>query len=205
VVTPDATRQALDTARAEVARAEADLAAAQARYAEAKAGPTAEERALADAQVGVAEAALAVLEARAEKLMLRAPAEGTVALLVPEIGEDVVPGEAVLAMVPTDGAWFGSNVREDRLGGLAVGAQVAVRLPGKSDPILATLSELRDWGEFAVWRAARAVGDHDLNLLFLRLDPVRPFLAEPGRTVLLNPLTSSGRREGQRPTGPSFP
>jgi HlyD family secretion protein len=188
-----------------VARAEADLAIAQARYAEAKAGPTAEERALADAQVGVAEAALAVLEARAAKLVLHAPAEGTVALLVPEIGEDVVPGEAVLTMVPANGAWFGFNVREDRLGGLSVGAQVAVQLPGDPDPIPATLSELRDWGEFAVWRAARAVGDHDRNLLFLRLDPARPFLAEPGRTVLLNPLASSGRPEGQRQTGSGCP
>jgi len=206
VATSDAARQALDTATAEVARAEADLAIAESQHAEARAGPTAEERALADARVGVAEAALAVLEARAAKLVLTAPSAGTVALLVPEVGENVVPGEAVLTVMPENGIWFGFNLREDRLGNLSVGARVPMGLPGEPGPVPAVLSELRNWGEFASWRAARAAGDHDLNMLFLRFDPVEPFLAaEPGRTVLLDPLASSGRPEGQRNTGSGSP
>ena len=38
--------------------------------------------------------------------------------------------------------------------------------------IAAQVTELRPLGEFATWRAARAVGDHDLNSFRLRLDPV---------------------------------
>ncbi|MGG5823112.1 efflux RND transporter periplasmic adaptor subunit [Falsiroseomonas sp. HW251] len=195
VASSDATRQALDAARAEVARAEADRAMAQSQYAEAQAGPTAEERALADAQVGVAEAALAVVEARAAKLVLRAPAEGTVALLVPEVGESVVPGEPVLTLLPVDGVWFSFNIREDRLGRLSIGAPVELRIPGRADPVSATLSELRNWGEFAVWRAARAAGDHDLNTLLLRFDPARRIhSAEAGQTVLIRPVATEESR-----------
>jgi HlyD family secretion protein len=187
--TSDVSVQVLDVARTEAARAEADVAIAQARHAEARRGPTAEERTLADAVVTMAEAARDVIEARAAKLMLRAPSAGVVGLLIPEIGEAVIAGEPVLTLLPEAGIWFGFNLREDALGRLSVGSQVPVHLPGAAEPMVATLSELRNWGEFATWRAARATGDHDLNVLFLRLDPVRPFPPiEPGRTVLLSLL-----------------
>ena len=34
------------------------------------------------------------------------------------------------------------------------------------------ISEMRRLGDFATWRAARAVGDHDLNTFSVRADPV---------------------------------
>ena len=47
--------------------------------------------------------------------------------------------------------------------------------------------ELRPLGEFATWRAGRAVGDHDLNSFLLRLDPIDPKDEglQPGMTVWL--------------------
>jgi HlyD family secretion protein len=46
--------------------------------------------------------------------------------------------------------------------------------------------EMRNWGEFAAWRAARASGDHDLNTFFLRVDPGEPSRSRvPGQTVWL--------------------
>jgi multidrug resistance efflux pump len=174
----DVSLQDLDKARAEAAHAEADVAVADARYAEAQLGPTGEERALADAQVKAAEAARDVVEARAAKTLLRAPAAGVVGMIVPEIGEAVVPGEPVLTLVPDGGLWFGFNLREDGLGQLAIGSRVPLEAQGVSTrasaPLSGTLTELRDWGEFAAWRAARASGDHDLHTFFLRLDPVTP-------------------------------
>jgi hypothetical protein len=92
----DVSLQDRDVAEAEVVRGEADVAVAEARYAEAKLGPTSEERALADATVTAAEATRDVIDARAAKMLLRAPAEGIVGILVPEIGEAVVPGEPIL-------------------------------------------------------------------------------------------------------------
>ncbi len=183
----DVSKQQLDTARAAEARDLAEIAVAEARYAEAKRGPTAEERALADAKVAAAEAARDVVEARAAKMLLRAPASGVIAIRVAEVGEAVVPGEPVLTMVPDNGLWFGFGMREDALLGLTVGDSVPVR-SASGKQVSAKVAELRNWGEFAVWSAARATGDHDLNTFFVRLNPVVPVpdLA-PGQTVWLKP------------------
>jgi HlyD family secretion protein len=180
----DASLQDRDKNRAEAASADADVAVAQARYAEAQLGPTAEERALADAQLRAAEAARDVVEARAAKMLLRAPAAGEIGLVVPEVGEAVTPGETVLTLVPDGGVWFGFNVREDALGDLPIGARVPLKTPDATSSGL--LTELRDWGEFAAWRAARASGDHDLNTFFLRIDHPQPAGSlAPGQTVWL--------------------
>ena len=96
----DASLQERDEASNEAARADADVRVAQARFAEAQLGPTAEERALADAQLHAAEAARDVVEARAAKMLLRAPTAGEIGLIVPEVGEAVVPGETVLTLLP---------------------------------------------------------------------------------------------------------
>lgn len=185
-VRSDASLQALDQAKAEAARSDADISVAQARYAEAQNGPTAEERALADATLAAAEAARDVVEARAAKMLLRAPVTGTIAIEVAEPGEAVVPGEPILTMVPEHGIWFGFNLREDRLRDLTIGAVVPVHFADNATTVDAKLVELRNLGEFAVWRAARATGDHDFNTFFLRLDPVgvTPDLT-PGQTLWL--------------------
>ena len=191
----DASAQDLDKARAAEERGLADIAVAEARYAEAQRGPTAEERALADAAVGAAEAARDVVEARAAKMLLRAPTAGVIAILVSELGEAVVPGAPVLTMVPENGVWFGFNLREDALHGLQIGASVPVHSPS-AEPVMSKVTELRNWGEFAAWRAARATGDHDLNTFFVRLDPVAPVPNwQPGQTVWLKPATAESHHD----------
>jgi hypothetical protein len=48
--------------------------------------------------------------------------------------------------------------------------------------------------EFATWRAARVVGDHGLDTLLVRADPVTPRTAlQPGMTVWLEPANRSVR------------
>jgi HlyD family secretion protein len=190
-----ASLQQLDIAKAAEARSAADILVAQAHYAEAQRGPTVEEGALADATVSAAEAARDVIEARAAKMLLRAPTSGTIATLVAEPGEAVVPGAPVLTMIADNGTWFGFTVREDALGALALGAVVPVSAtPGRD--VSAKVVELRNWGEFAVWRAARATGDHDVNNFFLRLDPVAGNAdLQPGETVW---LANSSRESAPR-------
>jgi hypothetical protein len=101
-------------------------------------------------------------------------------------GEAVVTGEPVLTMIPEHGTWFGFNLREDQLRDLAIRAAVPVRSSGSVEAVDAKLVELRNLGEFAVWRAARATGDHDRNTFFLRLDPVAAATdMMPGQTVWL--------------------
>jgi HlyD family secretion protein len=179
------TRAQLDESNATLAKARADLEVKTTQFTAAKAGPVAEERSLVDARVTLAAATLDDLSARLEKTRLLAPADGVIGVRVAEPGEVLPPGKPVLTMVPDKERWFGFTLREDLLQGLAMGQTVTVLRPD-GQRIEARVTELRPLGEFATWRAARAVGDHDLNSFRLRLDPVGASEGlEAGMTVWL--------------------
>jgi HlyD family secretion protein len=181
-----APQQALDQAQNDVASARADVAEAQANYDAARAGPTREERTIADAQVKAAASALAVLERRLEKTMLRAPADGIVSVIVAEVGENIHAGQPVLAIAETGKQWLSFNAREDLLRGVTVGAKVAVERADKREQTPAVVTEMVPLGAFATWQDERAVGDHDLNTLRLRVDLRGDATGfEPGMTVWL--------------------
>jgi HlyD family secretion protein len=183
----NAAQQALDQAENDVTAAGADVAEAQANLAAATAGPTREERLIADAQVKAAASGLALLERRLDKTILRAPADGVVTVVVAEVGENIRPGQPVLAIEETGKRWLSFNVREDKLRGLTVGSNVDVARSGTRETIPAVITELVPLGSFATWQAERAIGDHDRSTLRLRLDPMRdPSGLEPGMTVGLN-------------------
>ena len=178
--------QTLDQARKDGASAQADVAEAQANYDAAVAGPTKEERTIADAQVQAAAAALDVLQRRLDKTLLRAPTDGTISVIVVEVGENIQAGQPVLVIDATDRQWLSFNVREDLLQGLTVGARVNVTRSGEEQPTQAQITELVPLGSFATWQAERAVGDHDQNTLRLRLDPQRDQVGfVPGMTVFI--------------------
>jgi HlyD family secretion protein len=182
-----ASQQDLDQATSDVATARADVTEADANHAAAVAGPTREEKAIADVQVRAAAAALAVLEQHLAKTVLRAPTDGVVTVIVAQIGENVHAGQPVLAIAAAGEQWLSFNVREDLLHGLTVGTTVPVARAGAPGATPAVVTELRPLGDFATWQAERAVGDHDLNTLRLRLDPRRDAnLFEPGMTVWIN-------------------
>jgi HlyD family secretion protein len=177
-------QQSLDQAENDAAAARADVAEAQANYDAAVAGPTREERAIADAQVQAAAAAVAVLERRLDKMILRAPANGVVSVIVAEVGENVRAGQPILMVEAAGEQWLSFNAREDHLSGLAVGETVSVMRNGADGAIKGVITELRPIGTFATWQAERVIGDHDRNTLRLRLDPEKqPAGLEPGMTV----------------------
>lgn len=182
-----ATQQALDQATNEAAAAKADVAEAEVNHAAAVAGSTKEERLIAEAEVQAAVAALAVLERHLSKTVLRSPVDGIVSVIVAESGENVRAGEPVLAIQETGKPWLSFNAREDLLHGLTVGTAVDVARAGSRETISAVVTEVRPLGSFATWQAERAVNDHDLNTLRLRLDPQRdPIGLEPGMRVWIS-------------------
>ena len=177
-------QQALDQAENDAASARADVAEAQANYDAAVAGPTREERAIADAQVQAAAASVAVLQRRLEKMILRAPADGVVSVVVAEVGENVRAGQPILMVEAAGKRWLSFNVREDYLDGLTVGKAVDVMRSGTGGAIKGIVTGLRPLGTFATWQAERVIGDHDRNTLRMRLDPLaQPTDLEPGMTV----------------------
>lgn len=180
-----ASQQKADEAAASLAKSAADVELKRARAAAAAAGPTAEERALADAKVALAEATVASIQAKLDKTRIVAPADGTVSIRVAEPGEIIGPGKPVITMDVDDRSWFAFTLREDELHELTIGTSVTLSTPN-GKPIPAHVTELRPLGEFATWRAARAVGDHDLKSFRVRLEANEPTGdLEPGMTVLL--------------------
>jgi HlyD family secretion protein len=182
-------RQELDQATAAVGIARAKLAAAQKTYEAAHLGPTREELAIADAKVANAEAHVGVIAARVAKLRIRAPADGTVALIVAEPGEAIIPGQPVMTLEAAGRRWVSFNLREDQFDGLRISSPIELLPIGSSDRISARVAEIVSRGEFATWRAARVVGDHDLNTFLIRVDPIGPDSGtlEPGMSVSLKP------------------
>ena len=178
-------QQQLDESRTSLAKARADVEGKRAAAAADRAGPTAEERQLADAKLAAANAAAASLQAQLDKARLVAPDDGTVGVRVAELGEIMAPGRAVMTLNLDGQRWFAFTIREDRLQGLTIGgAATLTAADGKR--LEARVVEMRPLGEFATWRAARAVGDHDLNSFRLRLDPQSQDAGlDPGMTVWL--------------------
>jgi multidrug resistance efflux pump len=178
-------RQQLDEITASLAKAQADLDLKRAKAAEAAAGPIAEERALSDAKVTLAEASVASLQAKLDKTTLTAPVNGIVGIRIAEPGEIMSPGKPVMTIEADGQRWFTFTLREDALGDVTVGSEVVVT-SSDGRRIETRATELRPLGEFATWRATRAVGDHDLNSFGLRFDPISPRDdLEPGMSVWL--------------------
>lgn len=180
-----ASQRQLDESTASLAKAQADLDAKTAQAAQAKAGPTAQERALSDARVALADAAVADLQARLDKTRLTAPADGTIGIRVAELGEVIAPGKPVMTLKVDGERWFSFTLREDALDRVTLGSRLTLAgANGRSIP--ARVTELLPLGEYATWRAARAVGDHDLNSFRLRLEPDGGVEGiEPGMTLWL--------------------
>jgi HlyD family secretion protein len=181
-----ASRQQYDEDAAALSKAEASLVLANAALDQSKAGPTKEELAVAQREVALGLATVADLEAQLAKTTLTSPVDGIARLLVAEPGEAISPGQPVLTLAVAGDRWFTFTIREDRLQGLAMGSKIALRTAA-GDRFEAKITELRPLGEFAVWRAARAVGDHDINNFLLRADPIGPTpKLEPGMTVWID-------------------
>jgi HlyD family secretion protein len=191
-----ASRQDLDQASAAVGTARAKLAAAEQAYEAAYGGPIREELAVADAKVETVATSVSVIAARVAKLRVRAPADGVVALIVAEPGEAIIPGQPLMTLEASGRQWTSFNLREDQFGDLRIGSEVGLLRAGGVDRIAARVTEIIPRGEFAVWRAARVVGDHDINMFLLRADPIEtaPAALQPGMTVWLEPPARIGRQ-----------
>jgi len=190
-----ASRQELDQASAAVGTARARLDHAQEAYQAARLGPIREELAVADAKVKNAEAVVSVIAARVDKLRIRAPSDGKVALIVAEPGEAIVPGQPVMTLEAAGRRWATFNLREDQLDGLRIGSPVELLPASGGDRTKAGIAEIIPRGEFATWRAARVVGDHDLNTFLVRADPIEPTTGlQPGMSVWLEPAARVERQ-----------
>jgi HlyD family secretion protein len=191
-----ASKQQLDETTTALSKAQAGLDLARAILAMDLAGATREERAIAEAKVIASEATAADLEAKVAKTTLLAPTDGVAQLVTAELGEAISAGQAVMTLDAQPSRWFTFTLREDRLRGIGIG-KLLVLQTAKGDRIDARVTELRPLGEFAVWEATRAVGDHDINSFLMRADPSQTTEGlEPGMTVWIGDTQTQAGRSG---------
>ncbi|MBD3812483.1 MAG: HlyD family efflux transporter periplasmic adaptor subunit [Betaproteobacteria bacterium] len=116
-------REEAEHARAarDKARSELDLARAQLAASKAEVGGTsvATHPAVKQAEARLREAWLAL-----SRCDIRAPADGQVAKRSVQIGQQVAPGMALMAIVPMTQLWVEANFKEDQLKGMHIGQPV---------------------------------------------------------------------------------
>lgn len=93
-------------------------------------------------------------------------------MLVAEPGEAVIPGQPVMTLEAAGRRRASFNLCEDQFGDLRIGSLVDLVAADGKDRTEARITEIITRGEFATWRAARVVGDHDLNMFLIGADPV---------------------------------
>ena len=112
-----------------------------------------------------------MIEAQVAKLRIEAPDDGVIGQPVGEPGEAVIPGEPVITLEAVTRRWVSFNIREDQLGAFRIGSPMRLQ-PVGGDVVEGRVTEIVPRGEFATWRVARVVGDHDLNTFLVRADPL---------------------------------
>jgi len=116
-------REEAEHARAarDKARSELDLARAQLAASKAEVGGTsvATHPAVKQAEARLREAWLAL-----NRCEIRAPSDGQVAKRSVQVGQQVAPGMALMAIVPMTQLWVEANFKEDQLKGMHIGQPV---------------------------------------------------------------------------------
>ncbi|MFP4502717.1 MAG: HlyD family secretion protein [Candidatus Hydrogenedentota bacterium] len=163
------------------------MAAAKAMYDMAVAGAREEDKAAAGALVDKAGGAVAEVMSYIAEAEVRAPVGGEVYEHVVNVGELASAGMPLVTLVDLDDVWVTFNVREDRLGGLAMGDTLEGQVPALDfATVTLRVTYIAALGEFAMWRATSAQGGFDLRTFEVRAEPVTPVEGlRPGMSMLV--------------------
>lgn len=166
--------QKRDEAKAQMEAREAQERAAKSQYDMAVNGAQDEDKQAAHAQVERALSAVSEVDAYVDELKLTALDDGQVGEIYPELGELVGTGAPLMSVAMTDKVWFTFNVREDLLPGLAVGVEQKAYIPAIDRQIDIRVTNIRDVGSYAVWKATKALDKYDLKTFELKAVPLHP-------------------------------
>ncbi len=183
-----ASAQTLDEVSNKLTAALRGKEAAEANLLLARNGNSPEQRAVAQAQVVQAQASVQQTIADIAELTVKAPIDGQITARMAEPGKNFAAGAPLVSVVDVDNAWFTFNLREDILGGLRIGDDLAVRVPALQDRVVtAKVTAINAQGSYANWRATKATGDFDLRSFSIRAVPVVPTPdLRPGMSALVD-------------------
>lgn len=166
--------QKRDEAKAQYDAMVATEKAAKAQYEMAKNGARIEDKAAAGAQVARAQGAVKEVSSYINETVLTALADGEVTEIFPQVGELVGTGAPVMNVALTDDVWFTFNIREDKLPGIKVGAELDAYIPAMDKTIKVKVSLIKNVGSFATWKATKALDGFDLKTFEVQAKPLQP-------------------------------
>lgn len=149
------------------------------QYQMALDGARKEEKVASRAVTRNAAAKIQEVKALLDETVLTAPQDGVVTEVFVEPGEIVGTGAPIIN-VETDESWFSFYVTEDKLKGIDYGSIVHVYRPASGDTVEARITRINNAGNFAAWKATRALEDLDLKVFDIRATPVRKIKSPHG-------------------------
>lgn len=163
--------QKRDEAKAQYDAAKATAIAAESQYEMAKEGARIEDKAAAAAQVNRAQGAVDEVKSYVSETVLTAAADGMVTEIFPHVGELVGSGAPIMNVAMVDKVWFTFNVREDKLQQFSNGKICNIFVPGINKTVKAKVTRIKNVGNFAAWKATKALDGIDLKVFEVRITP----------------------------------
>lgn len=171
--------QRRDEAKAAYDAAVASAAALRDQYNMAVNGARKEEKVASEAVTRNAKAKIEEVKSLLNETVLTAPQDGVVTEVFVEPGEIVGIGAPIMN-VETDESWFTFYFTEDKLQGIDYGSIVKVWRPASGDTVEARITRINNAGDFASWKATRALEDLDLKVFDVRATPVKKIKSPHG-------------------------
>ncbi len=166
--------QKRDEAKANYDAMTATEKAAKAQYDMAENGAQKEDKAAARAQVERAKGAVSEVSSYIDEMVLIATDDGEITEIYPEIGELVGTGSPLMNISKTNDYWFVFSIREDYLPTIKVNDQKQVYIPALDKTIDVKISRMKNVGNFAVWKATKALDKYDLKTFEVQAKPINP-------------------------------
>ena len=181
-----ATAQKLDEMTAQRDAAIATERAAKSQYDMAKNGAQIEDKQAAAALVHRASGAISEVKSYQKEMVLVAQLDGEVTSIYPSVGELVGSGAPIMSVALMDKMWVTFNVREDHLQDFKKDAVITAFVPAlNNQEVRLRVTNLKDVGSYAVWRATKAMGGYDLKTFAVKAVPVSQIKdLRPGMTVV---------------------
>ena len=164
--------QKRDEARAQYNAAKATAIAAESQYEMAREGARIEDKAAAEAQVNRAQGAVDEVNCYVSETVLTAAADGMVTEIFPRTGELVGSGAPIMNVAMVNNVWFTFNVREDKLQQFSNGKVCNIFVPGINKTVKAKVTRIKNVGNFAAWKATKALDGIDLKVFEVRITPI---------------------------------
>ena len=182
-----ATAQKLDEMTAQRDAAIATERAAKSQYDMAKNGAQQEDKEAAAALVNRAGGAISEVKSYQKEMVLVAQLDGEVTSIYPSIGELVGSGAPIMSVALMDKMWVTFNVREAHLQDFKKDAIITAFVPAlNNQEVRLRVTNLKDVGTYAVWRATKSMGSYDLKTFAVKAVPVSQIKdLRPGMTVVL--------------------